>query len=141
MIKWKHLKSIIITLLISLLAPVLLVAFRIINILDVCKMINSISDIFSFQFNIIQFCATICGFTITSVSILISTLESERIKRLWNYGYLDIMYLNAFICIITSILTIIIGFGCMFNVLNFEYFIFVQIFLIIILILFFFIIC
>ena len=42
-----------------------------------------------FHYNVISMSATIGGFLFTGISILISTLEKERIKRLWDYNYLD----------------------------------------------------
>ena len=46
----------------------------------------------NFHYNAISMSATIGGFLFTGLSILISTIDKERIKRLWNYNYLDNMY-------------------------------------------------
>lgn len=40
-----------------------------------------------FHYNAISMSATIGGFLFTGISILISTLEKSRIKRLWDYNY------------------------------------------------------
>ena len=61
----------------------------------------------NFHYNAISMSATIGGFLFTGLSILISTIDKERIKRLWNYNYLDNMYWAAFIGITQNVISII----------------------------------
>ena len=64
-----------------------------------------------FHYNVISMSATIGGFLFTGISILISTLEKERIKRLWDYNYLDNLYRAAFIGITANIASLVIALG------------------------------
>lgn len=58
-----------------------------------------------FQYNIISTSSIIGGFLFTAVSILLSTLSNERIKRLWKYNYLDNLYRFAFTGITANIIS------------------------------------
>lgn len=60
-----------------------------------------------FQYNIISTSSIIGGFLFTAVSILLSTLSIERIKRLWKHNYLDNLYRYSFTGIIANIISII----------------------------------
>ena len=64
-----------------------------------------------FHYNVISMSATIGGFLFTGISILISTLEKARIKRLWDYNYLDNLYRAAFIGITANIASLVIALG------------------------------
>lgn len=61
----------------------------------------------NFQYNAITMSTTISGFLFTGISILISTVDKERIKRLWDNNYLDNLYRAAFIGMISNIITVI----------------------------------
>jgi len=63
-----------------------------------------------FHYNAISMSAVIGGFLFTGISILISVIDKERIKRLWDYNYLDNLYRSAFIGMAANILTIITAF-------------------------------
>lgn len=58
------------------------------------------------QYNLISTSATIGGFLFTGISILISVLEKDRIKRLWDNHYLDNIYRTAIMGIGFNIITI-----------------------------------
>jgi hypothetical protein len=62
-----------------------------------------------FHYNAISMSATIGGFLFTGISILISTLEKSRIKRLWDYNYLDNLYRAAFIGISANVVTLVVA--------------------------------
>ena len=70
------------------------------------------------QYNLISISATIGGFLFTGVSILVSTLGNERIKRLWNNAYLDNVYRAAFVGIGANILTVIAALAMLLLVLG-----------------------
>ena len=57
-----------------------------------------------FHYNAISMSATIGGFLFTGISILISTLEKSRIKRLWDY-----LYRAAFIGISANVVTLVVA--------------------------------
>ena len=63
-----------------------------------------------FQYNVISTSAIIGGFLFTGISILISTIDKDRIKRLWNNNYLDNLYRSAFVGMISNVITIIVAF-------------------------------
>ena len=63
-----------------------------------------------FQYNVISTSAIIGGFLFTGISILISTIDKDRIKRLWNNNYLDNLYRSAFVGMISNVITIIAAF-------------------------------
>lgn len=58
-----------------------------------------------FLYNAISFSAVIGGFLFTAVGILMSAMDKERIKRLWDNYYLDNMYRFAFAGIISNVVT------------------------------------
>lgn len=76
------------------------------EIINISEMELSSRD---FQFNTISMSATIGGFLFTGVSILISTLNHERIERLWKNNYFDNLYRAAFVGMIANVLTIILA--------------------------------
>lgn len=71
--------------------------------IDLEQILNQESDL---QFNLISLSATIGGFLFAGISLFISTFESERIKTKWECGYLDKIYLGAFVGIFLNVLTI-----------------------------------
>ena len=76
------------------------------SIVDVKKIQNNGSD---FQYNIISTASIIAGFLFTGISILISALGAERIKRLWEHNYLDNLYRAAFIGMLSDVITIVVA--------------------------------
>lgn len=70
------------------------------------------------QYNLISISAIIGGFLFTGVSILISALENGRVKRMWNYDYLDNIYHAAFIGIGANIITIVSALAMLFLALE-----------------------
>ena len=78
------------------------------NIIDMEGLVSSTNNFeYDFQYNIIQTSAIIAGFLFSGVSILISAIDKDRIKRLWNYNYLDNLYVFAFEGMISNIVTIV----------------------------------
>lgn len=86
---------------IVLIASVLLIKY---HIIDIDKVIIKADD---FQYNAISSSAIIGGFLFTGISVLISAIDKERIKRLWNNNYLDNLYRSSFLGIISNVVTII----------------------------------
>lgn len=50
----------------------------------------------------------------TGISILISVIDKERIKRLWDNNYLDNLYRSAFVGMLANIVTIVAAFLLIF---------------------------
>ena len=67
-----------------------------------------------FQYNAISLSAIIGGFLFTGISILISVIDKDRIKRLWDCNYLDNLYRSAFVGMIANVATIIVAFLLVF---------------------------
>lgn len=67
-----------------------------------------------FHYNAISMSAIIGGFLFTGISILISVIDKERIRRLWNCNYLDNLYRSAFVGMIANVITIIAAFLLVF---------------------------
>lgn len=67
-----------------------------------------------FHYNAISMSAIIGGFLFTGISILISVIDKERIKRLWDNNYLDNLYRSAFVGMIANVTTIIVAFLLVF---------------------------
>ena len=67
-----------------------------------------------FHYNAISLSAIIGGFLFTGISILISVIDKERIKRLWDCNYLDNLYRSAFVGMIANVTTIIVAFLLVF---------------------------
>lgn len=74
------------------------------SVIDVAKIRDLGSD---FQYNAISTSAIIGGFLFTGISILISAIDKERIKRLWENNYLDNLYRAAFVGMISNVITIV----------------------------------
>lgn len=67
-----------------------------------------------FHYNAISMSAIIGGFLFTGISILISVIDKERIKRLWDNNYLDNLYRSAFVGMLANIVTIVAAFLLIF---------------------------
>ncbi|MBQ8200232.1 MAG: hypothetical protein IJZ74_00540 [Clostridia bacterium] len=67
-----------------------------------------------FHYNAISLSAIIGGFLFTGISILISVIDKDRIKRLWDCDYLDNLYRSAFVGMIANVATIIVAFLLVF---------------------------
>ena len=67
-----------------------------------------------FHYNAISLSAIIGGFLFTGISILISVIDQDRIKRLWDCNYLDNLYRSAFVGMIANVATIIAAFLLVF---------------------------
>lgn len=91
-------------LLITIASSILLINFEIIDI-DKIKIQEN-----NFQYNAISISAIIGGFLFTGISILISAIDKDRIKRLWENNYLDNLYRAAFIGMIANVATILSAF-------------------------------
>lgn len=92
--------TLVVVFLSSFIAALLFVSSSLLDLNHVKELGNDL------QYNLISISATIGGFLFTGVSILISALDNERVKRLWNHTYLDNVYRAAFIGIGSNILTI-----------------------------------
>ena len=101
MTKRKNWIKLVSYLIFSVILPILLIEF---SIIDISKIIALGND---FHYNVISLSAISAGFLFTGISILISTLEKKRIERLWKNNYLDNLYRAAIIGIIFNILTVI----------------------------------
>ena len=101
MIKRRNWIKLIIVLLLSIAGAFLLFHF---SVIDVVKIRDLGSD---FQYNAISTSAIIGGFLFTGISILISAIDKERIKRLWENNYLDNLYRAAFVGMISNVITIV----------------------------------
>lgn len=88
----------------SIIISIILLKYAIVDIQQL-KQLGS-----EFQYNIISMSATIGGFLFTGVSILISVIDKDRIKRLWDNNYLDNLYHSAFIGMFANIFTIACAF-------------------------------
>ena len=80
-------------------------------LLDISKFEELAPD---FHYNAISLSAIIGGFLFTGISILISVIDKDRIKRLWDCNYLDNLYRSAFVGMIANVATIIVAFMLVF---------------------------
>ena len=71
-----------------------------------------------FHYNTISMSATIGGFLFTGISILISTIDKDRIKRLWENNYLNNLYRAAIAGMISNVASIVLAFLLM--ILEFD---------------------
>ena len=63
-----------------------------------------------FHYNTISMSATIGGFLFTGISILISTIDKDRVKRLWDNNYLNNLYRAAIVGMVSNIVSIVSAF-------------------------------
>lgn len=90
---------------ISILLSLVLIKTNIISL----EKIEILGD--DFQYNAISMSSVIGGFLFTGISILISVIDKDRIKRLWDNNYLDNLYRSAFAGMIANIVTIVLSFA------------------------------
>lgn len=103
MIKRKNWIKLISLLIISVISSLVLIKC---GLIDVAKIETASND---FHYNAISMSSIIGGFLFTGISILISTIDKERIKRLWDNNYLDNLYRSAFVGMLSNIITIIVA--------------------------------
>lgn len=103
MIKRRNIKAVIAFFTIFVLVSVCLVLFGESNIDSLLKNKNE------FLYNINSISAVIVGFSFTAVSILLSSINKKRIKRLWDNRYLDNLYYYSFINILCNSVMIILS--------------------------------
>ena len=89
---------------ISILVSLVLIKINVISL----EKIQTLGD--DFQYNAISMSSVIGGFLFTGISILISVIDKDRIKRLWDNNYLDNLYRSAFAGMIANIVTIVLSF-------------------------------
>lgn len=104
MINKKNWIKITLVLVLSIVFSCIIVNTNLINITAV------VEETTEFQYNLISMSSIIGGFLFTGISILISTIDKERIKRLWDNHYLDNLYRSAFVGMISNVLTIFVSF-------------------------------
>lgn len=104
MTKIKNWVKLITVLLISIGISFVLFFF---SIVDIQTILSNGQD---FHYNTISMSAVIGGFLFTGISILISAIDKERIKRIWENNYFDNLYRSAFVGMIANILTILSAF-------------------------------
>lgn len=90
---------------ISILLSLVLIKTNVISL----EKIEILGD--DFQYNAISMSSVIGGFLFTGISILISVIDKDRIKRLWDNNYLDNLYRSAFAGMIANIVTIVLSFA------------------------------
>ena len=128
-------RKIIIVSIITVLFVFALLSTQVVSVSGILELGND------FQFNLLNFSGVLAGFLFTGVGIMISTVDKERINRLWNHHYLDNMYYCAAFGILASIMDallvltfvscntsikvslIIIKFQIVFTILGLVYFI------------------
>lgn len=66
-----------------------------------------------FHYNTISMSATIGGFLFTGISILISAIDKDRVKRLWDNNYLNNLYRAAIVGMISNVVSIVAAFFLM----------------------------
>ena len=101
-------KNLVFSVFISVLTVIVSIVLMRTNIIDVNKLMSSVNNFeYDFQFNLIQTSAIIAGFLFSGVSILISAIDKKRIQRLWDYNYLDNLYVFAFEGMIANLISIL----------------------------------
>lgn len=101
-------KNLVSSVFISVLTVIVSIVLMRTNIIDVNKLMSSVNNFeYDFQFNLIQTSAIIAGFLFSGVSILISAIDKKRIQRLWDYNYLDNLYVFAFEGMIANLISIL----------------------------------
>ena len=109
MIKIKNKIKLLVVFLLAIIIPILLILKGIIRI-DVIIQLGE-----NLQFNFISFFSVLCGFSFTAVSILISIIDKEQIKRLWDNSYLDNLYYSSFISMFADLVEIFVALYIVFN--------------------------
>lgn len=101
----KYIPFIIITLFISFAAIIMIIFTKSYN--------NFFSEIYSnddAHYNLITFNSVIAGFLFSGLSILVSLISNDSVKRLWDNGYLDCFYISNGVSILSSLFSIIFAF-------------------------------
>ena len=80
-----------------------------------------------FHYNVISMSSIIGGFLFTGFSIILSSAEKDRIKRLLNYGYLNNWYVVSIIGIVCDIVSIIMAISILITTLEQYFLIYVEI--------------
>ena len=101
MIKRMNWIKLFVVLSISLILTFLSIKYDIIDIQKIKELGND------FHYNIISTSSIIGGFLFTGISILISAIDKDRIKRLWENNYLDNLYRAAFVGMFANVFSII----------------------------------
>lgn len=101
MIKRMNWIKLFVVLSISFILPFLLIRNAIIDVQKIKELGND------FHYNIISTSSIIGGFLFTGISILISAIDKDRIKRLWENNYLDNLYRAAFVGVFSNVFSII----------------------------------
>ena len=104
MIKRKNMLELLVLFLASILATFCLFFFNLIDVNRVALLGNDL------QYSIIATSSVIAGFLFTGVSIMLASMNSDVIRRLWNYNYLDNLYRSAFFGIGCYIISILIAY-------------------------------
>ena len=84
-----------------------------------------------FHYNLITFNSVIAGFLFSGISILVSLISNPSIKRLWDNGYLDGLYRSGGIGMFMSVISIIMAFITVLNVIGINNTVFIRIWTII----------
>ena len=131
----RNIRSICIVSFLTVIFVIALLSTQVVNVSGLLKLGNN------FQYNLLNFSGVLAGFLFTGVGILISTVDKEKINRLWKHHYLDNMYYCAAFGILASIIDallalifvsckisinvrlIIIKFQIVFTILGLVYFI------------------
>lgn len=71
---------------------------------------NELYNNHDFHYNLITFNSVIAGFLFSGISILVSLISNPSVKRLWDNGYLDNLYISGGLGIILSIISIVMSF-------------------------------
>ena len=101
MVRRRNYFQIVVSIMIPLVISIILITTRVISVENILSKGNEL------QYNIISFSSIIGGFLFTGLSILISVIDKERIKRLWDHHYLDNLYNSALIGIIADVVSIV----------------------------------
>lgn len=93
-----------------------------------------------FFYNCITLSSIIGGFLFTGISILISALDKERIRRLWENNYLDNLYRSALSGIIINVISIVLAIFLLCNKISYiqEFLVKLELVLILVAVIFFF---
>jgi hypothetical protein len=88
--------------------------------LIIFKILNCSKEFFendALHFNILSVNAILAGFLFTGLSIIISVIDKDRIKRLADNGYLDVFYNTIFTGIAFHVLSIVFSLINMLKIL------------------------
>ena len=98
----RNIRSICFVSLLTVLFVIFVLSAQVVNVSGLLELGND------FQFNLLNFSGVLAGFLFTGVGIMISTVDKEKIKRLWNHHYLDKVYYCAAFGIIASIIDVLL---------------------------------